>query len=50
MKQFGEPGHVMDLVLDKDRKLARVNVLDVINGLKEKGYYLQMPPSIHGSE
>lgn len=47
LQQFGEPGHVMDLTLDKGRKLARVEVLEVMNGLRERGYYLQMPPSGH---
>jgi uncharacterized protein YcgL (UPF0745 family) len=36
--------HVMDLVLSPERKLARVDVNEVINSLKEKGYFLQMPP------
>ena len=47
LRQFGEPGHVMDLSLDKSRKLARVEVLEVMNALQEKGYYLQLPPVAH---
>jgi len=36
---------VIDLELTPERKLARVNVDDVIVSLKEKKYYLQMPPN-----
>jgi len=36
---------VIDLELTPERKLARVDVDDVIASLKEKKYYLQMPPN-----
>ena len=45
MTTFGEPGHVMDLLLTPERKLARANVQDVLAALNAPGYYLQMPPS-----
>ena len=41
----GELVKVIDLELTPERKLARVNVEDVIASLKEKQYYLQMPPN-----
>ena len=41
LDQFGEPGHVMDLMLTEDRTLARVNVKDVMMGLESSGYFLQ---------
>jgi len=41
----GELVKVIDLELTPERKLARVNVEDVIASLKEKKYYLQMPPN-----
>jgi len=44
LQTFGEPGHVLDLELTPERKLARANARDVLNGLAENGYYLQMPP------
>ena len=44
LDQFGEPGHMMDLMLTEDRTLARVNVKDVMMGLESSGYFLQMPP------
>lgn len=48
LQTFGIPGHVMDLELTPDRKLARVNAPDVINGITTNGYYLQMPPQEQG--
>lgn len=47
LQNFGTPGHVMDLELTAERKLARVSAVDVINGVIEKGFYLQMPPLEH---
>ncbi len=44
LRQFGTPGHVMDLLLTRDRKLARVEVVDVMAAIHEQGFYLQMPP------
>jgi uncharacterized protein len=35
---------VMELELSPERKLAREDVLLVMNNLEEKGYHLQMPP------
>ena len=36
--------HVMELELNEQRKLARVNVNEVISELEVKGYFIQMPP------
>jgi uncharacterized protein YcgL (UPF0745 family) len=36
--------HVMDLELSEQRKLARVNVTEVMKALEENGYFIQMPP------
>ena len=41
---FGEPRHVMDLTLMPERKLARADARKVIDSIREKGLYLQMPP------
>lgn len=41
---FGRATHVMHLELTESRKLARVNVLHVIDSLQTKGFFLQMPP------
>lgn len=36
--------HVIDLELTPERKLARENVVQVMENLEEKGFHLQMPP------
>lgn len=41
---FGEPVHVMDLLLTPSRKLARVSAEEVLSAIEEKGLFLQMPP------
>jgi hypothetical protein len=45
MKQFGEPRSVMTLLLSPARKLARVDAADVLAGIAEQGFFLQMPPT-----
>ena len=48
IEHFGEPRHVMDMLLNRDRKLARADTGRVLDDLIERGYYLQMPPSKDG--
>lgn len=55
MAHFGNPGLVMELTLDRQRPLARVDVSNVIRQLDAEGYFLQMPPNLrpdiyHGNE
>lgn len=55
MKHFGKPAFVMQLTLSDERRLARVEVSKVIAGLREQGFFLQMPPKLrpdlyHGNE
>lgn len=45
MKLTGSLLKVMELELTPERKLARVDVNDVMASLEEKGYYLQYPPN-----
>ena len=45
LKQFGQPVFVMHLKLTPDRRLARAEAPEVMQALKEQGYYLQLPPS-----
>lgn len=42
---FGPPAHAMDLLLTAERKLARASAADVLAGIRERGFYLQMPPA-----
>jgi len=48
MQSFGNPQFVMELDLSAERKLARANPGEVIKSLKEKGFYVQMPPEKPG--
>lgn len=45
LSAFGEPEHVMDMVLTSDKKLARADAGKVLADIEEKGFYLQMPPA-----
>ncbi|MFT6340902.1 MAG: YcgL domain-containing protein [Alcanivorax sp.] len=44
LKQFGKPVHVSDMILSPDRPLARAEVAKVMDDIRIKGFYLQMPP------
>lgn len=44
LDRFGKPNHVMTLLLQPGKKLARVNAERVMEQLEVNGYYLQMPP------
>jgi len=50
LKIFGQPEFSLQLNLNKREKLARVELSEVKVALKEQGYYLQMPPSIHDNK
>ncbi|WP_333878059.1 YcgL domain-containing protein [Methylobacter sp.] len=41
---FGKIEFVMDLELTPERKLAKENVEKVMNSLKTKGFFVQLPP------
>jgi uncharacterized protein YcgL (UPF0745 family) len=45
-RTFGEPAFIMDLLLSPDRKLARVDVAQVLDDLEEQGFSLQLPPKL----
>ncbi len=44
LTSLGRREHVMDLELTPDRKLARVERDEVVAALKERGFFLQLPP------
>lgn len=46
LKIFGKPQFAMTLLLKPERKLARVDREDVLKGITEQGYFLQMPPKL----
>jgi len=41
---FGEPVFVMALKLSSKSKLARVETQSVLESLRERGFFLQLPP------
>lgn len=41
---FGEPSHVLDLVLTPEKSLARADASKVLADIAAQGFYLQMPP------
>jgi len=55
LKRFGTPAQIMKLELTPERKLAREDVKKVKANLTDKGFHLQMPPTLvpdlyHGNE
>lgn len=42
---FGEPEHVIDFELSPEKKLAREDTATVLEAIKTKGYFMQMPPN-----
>ncbi len=45
MNLFGNATAVMVLVLDEQKQLARADAAKVMKGIREQGYYLQLPPA-----
>ncbi len=45
LARFGEPEKVMMLLLDADRRLARVDAEQVRQSIREQGFFLQLPPT-----
>ena len=43
---FGEPVFVMALKLSSKSKLARVETKSVLESLRERGFFLQLPPKL----
>ena len=41
---FGRASFVMHLELNATKKLARVNIDDVLLSFEQQGYFLQLPP------
>ncbi|WP_321324952.1 YcgL domain-containing protein [Thiomicrorhabdus sp.] len=42
---FGEPEHIIDFELSPEKKLAREDSATVLQSIKSKGYFMQMPPN-----
>lgn len=46
LAEFGEPESVMTLLLSAERKLARVDVGEVLASIDQQGFFLQLPPTM----
>lgn len=44
LAMFGKPRHVVTMLLQPEKKLARADISKVMEQLEVNGYYLQMPP------
>ena len=44
LSMFGEPVHVLDMILTEEKVLARASAPEVLAKIAEQGFYLQMPP------
>jgi len=47
--RMGKITEVMTLMLTPAKKLARVDAARVLHEIRERGYYLQLPPEITGA-
>jgi len=45
LAQFGTPQPALKLKLTPERKLAQACASDVLAAIRDKGFYLQLPPS-----
>lgn len=45
LAQFGDPVPAMTMILTAEKRLARARAADVMAAIRDKGYYLQMPPA-----
>lgn len=45
IEYFGKPLPAMTLILTPEKSLGRAMTADVMAAIREKGYYLQMPPA-----
>lgn len=43
-EMFGAPVHVFDMLLTPEKELSRADAAKVLADIREKGYFLQMPP------
>ncbi|WP_237057958.1 YcgL domain-containing protein [Microbulbifer sediminum] len=42
---FGKPEHMVTLLITPDKPLARADAGRVLEEIRERGFYLQMPPA-----
>jgi uncharacterized protein YcgL (UPF0745 family) len=44
LERFGKPVTAMTMILEPNRKLARADASNVLDNIRDQGFYLQMPP------
>lgn len=44
MTAFGDPVHVLDMLLTPEKTLARANAKEVLDSIRDKNFFLQLPP------
>ncbi len=47
LNSIGQPEYVMTLDITPEFKLAREKATDVLKGIEENGFFIQIPPVIH---
>jgi len=47
LDRLGTTSEVLTLKLHAERKLARVRASDVLEAIRSRGYFLQLPPDKH---
>jgi len=47
LQSIGQLAYVMTLEITPERKLAREKATDILNGIEEHGFFIQMPPTLH---
>lgn len=45
LERFGKPIPTMTLILTPEKSLARAKASDIMAAIRDKGFYLQMPPA-----
>lgn len=48
VKQMGKTELAMTIIITPDKKLAQAKASDVLDAIETQGFYLQMPPTLHG--
>lgn len=49
LRSIGAPSFVMQLELTPDSQLAREQAANVLKGIEEHGFFIQMPPTTHSA-
>ncbi|MFO8045344.1 MAG: YcgL domain-containing protein [Halomonas sp.] len=45
LERFGKPQAAITLILSPDKRMGRAKAVDIMAAIREKGFYLQMPPA-----